>query len=174
MGEILQEPKENIALIDHFVKEHNNVKNDLAKIILILSSIAFVINLIWENAQAPLYAGYTSFGQHFWICLLGTLGDVAIILLLYSVPALLRKNTLWFKHAKILDYCVLIVLGGVVAILIEQWALSTGRWYYNQRMPIILLFKVGLLPFLQMLVLPPVIFYLLKKFWGKTELLKSS
>lgn len=33
---------------------------------------SFLLNLLWENLQAPLYVGYTSFAQHFWICFKAT------------------------------------------------------------------------------------------------------
>lgn len=148
------------------------MKVRFTKILIAITTVSFFLNLIWENVQAPLYGGYTGFGQHFLICLLGTLGDVVIILLIYSLLALLHRNTLWFKRIKAVDYCILIVLGGSTAVLIEQWALSTGRWHYNQLMPVISFFNVGLLPFLQMLILPPVIFYVLKQYWSKAEPLK--
>ena len=65
------------------------------KQIIFLSHTAFILHVVWENAQAPLFQGYTSFSQHFSACLVGTIGDVVITLFVYVIVALLKNDFNW-------------------------------------------------------------------------------
>jgi len=66
--------------------------NSTVRQIGLLTFIAFILHIIWENAQAPLFQGYTSFTQHFPICFLGTIGDVVFTLFIYLLVSLLVKR----------------------------------------------------------------------------------
>ena len=59
--------------------------------IIFLSLIAFILHIVWENVQAPLFQGYASFSQHFFVCLISTVGDVIITLFVYSIVGLLKN-----------------------------------------------------------------------------------
>ncbi|HYF05752.1 MAG TPA: hypothetical protein VEA59_06305 [Patescibacteria group bacterium] len=133
------------------------------KIIATISILAFLLNLVWENAQAPLYQGYSSFWQHLPICTLGALGDVVIILVLYTLLALMHWNPAWIVNTSKSDLVWLMIFGVILAISIEWYALGTNRWQYTSAMPLVPLFKAGLLPVLQMVLLPAVVFYLSNK-----------
>ena len=37
-------------------------------LLLYIFIIGFLLNLIWENFQAPLYEGFTNFWEHFMMC----------------------------------------------------------------------------------------------------------
>ncbi|MDP2695825.1 MAG: hypothetical protein Q8O87_01070 [bacterium] len=104
--------------------------------------LAFVANLIWENLHSLLYAHYRDGEITQFILLRATLFDAVFITLLglffLGVPYL-RKN-LWWS----------IVIGLAAAMLIEIYALSTGRWAYNDLMPIIPLLGIGLTPTIQL------------------------
>ncbi len=132
------------------------------KYIAKLIGITFILHLIWENAQAPLFVGYQSFSQHFSMCFVGTIGDVVITLLILVFMQLLKKNTI----ETIADFIVFAIIGFVVAVIIEQRALLVGSWDYTQVMPIIPWFNVGLLPIIQMTLLLPLSFYLTQKIKG--------
>lgn len=119
-----------------------------------ITGISFLFNLVWENVQAPLYAGYISFAQHFWICFVATLGDVVIVLMLYGLFAVAYRNTRWIMSMKKTSTALLIIAGAAIAVLIEWLALATGRWGYAPGMPLIPLFDVGVLPVLQLILLP--------------------
>jgi len=134
------------------------------KQIILLSLFAFVLHIIWENAQAPLFQGYVSFPQHFSMCLIGTIGDVAITLFVYFIIALLKNNFSWISTPNKKDIVVLTIIGLFVAVGIEQRALLFDRWAYADTMPIIPYLKVGLLPIFQMTLLLPLSVYLTKKF----------
>lgn len=120
-----------------------------------LAIVAFVLHIIWENVQAPLFAGYQSFSQHFSMCLIGTIGDVVITLSVLAFLWLLKKDV-----TQPADFLGLAIIGFVIAVGIEQNALLADKWNYNSAMPIIPWLNVGLAPILQMTLLLPLSFYL--------------
>lgn len=118
---------------------------------------SFLLHLLWENLQAPLYHGYTSFGQHFWICLRATAtGDMAVMLALYLALALAHRDLLWASkrtvYTRPITWLLPVILGLIFAVGMEMWALQTHRWAYAA-MPMV--FGIGLLPILQMIAIPP-------------------
>ena len=130
---------------------------------LLIAGVSFLLNVAWENLQAPLYQGYSNFWQHFPICSVASLGDVLIILVLYFVLAVINRDMLWIKKISKGDVILIISLGALVAVGIEKWALATLRWQYASAMPLIPYAEVGLLPVLQMIVLPVVTYYISKR-----------
>jgi len=134
------------------------------KKIIILLVIAFVMHLVWENTQAPLFAGYQSFSQHFPMCLIGTLGDVLITFLVFLFLRLLKKD----NPQTISDFFALAILGFIIAVLIEQHALLIGKWNYTLVMPLVPWLKVGLSPIIQMTVLIPLSFYITRLFTNRS------
>lgn len=125
------------------------------KYIATLAIVAFLLHIIWENAQAPLYAGYPSFSQHFSVCLVGTLGDVVITLSVLAFLWLLKKDV-----SRPADFLGLAIIGFIIAVAIEQNALLAGKWDYVSAMPIIPWLNVGLIPIIQMTILLPLSFYI--------------
>ena len=77
-----------------------------------------------------------------FILLRASVADAGIItllsLLFMSVPSLKRKSWL------------IIFVGVLIAIFIELYALNTGRWAYNEYMPMIPILGVGLTPTIQL------------------------
>lgn len=132
--------------------------------IVILVIIAFLMHLFWENAQAPLFAGYQSFSQHFPICFIGTIGDVVITLFVLVFIRLLKKDS----PQTIDDFLALAIIGFIVGVAIEQNALLIGKWNYTSTMPVIPWIRVGLMPVIQMIILLPLSFYLAKLFSKKS------
>lgn len=55
-------------------------------------------------------------------------------------------------------YALMATVGVVIAVLIERHALATGRWAYTDWMPVLPVLDVGLVPVLQMLIVPAVVF----------------
>ena len=134
------------------------------KQILLLSLVAFILHVIWENAQAPLFQGYESFFQHFSACLIGTVGDVAITLFVYVVVALLKNDFNWIASLNKKDIAVLAVIGFLIAVGIEWRAVLFGRWAYNDVMSLLPYLKVGLSPIIQMTLLLPLSVFITGKF----------
>ena len=148
-------------------------KADNWKKVKLLSSIfiiGFFLNLIWEISQAPFYKGYISFYQNFMICFWASLGDAAVILFFVVLICLWRKRFNWINDLKWETVLVLMIFGGFVAVFLELWALEFGVWDYNNRMPVVPYFHIGLLPFLQMVILPALTIYFTGFFLNKHDI----
>ena len=136
------------------------IRSDKKRVILYLFITAFIINLIWENLQAPLYTGYQSFGQHFLFCLVASLIDAVVILAFYFIISLIRKNVLWLLNIRPPDTLLLLALGLFTAVLFEKWALKSSMWDYTSEMPII--FRLGLVPLIQLAILSVISVYIVR------------
>jgi hypothetical protein len=132
----------------------------MGKLLLWILASGFVTNLIWENAQAPLYEGYKGFGQHFIFCFVASIVDGVIIVVFYLIVSVIRRNRSWLFSIRIGDIIILVILGILTAIAFEKWALSNGTWSYDERMPMIL--GLGLMPLLQLSILSIISIYLVK------------
>jgi hypothetical protein len=122
---------------------------------------AFALNLIWENAQAPLYQGHNDFFRFFWMCSVAAVGDVAIVAGLYLALALHYRDWTWYGVFSWSAAILTMAAGASTAVAVEWWALDTGRWRYSD-MPIVPVLNIGLLPLLQMLAIPLIVFWLMR------------
>jgi hypothetical protein len=130
------------------------------KLLLWIFITGFITNLIWENAQAPLYEGYMGFLQHFETCLIATVADVIYILVLYFAYAVFCKDKFWVKHMNWKIILPLFLVGALLAIAFEKWALARGEWNYRDAMPIIPLVNVEWIPVIQLMILSFLSYYL--------------
>jgi hypothetical protein len=128
---------------------------------------SFVVNEIWEMAQMSAYVETVG---HSWTSTLGfctraAMGDVGIILGIYSAGALAAGEPCWGLSGRWNIYATAAVLGLVSAVLVEHAALAAGRWTYTERMPVVSVLGAGLWPLLQMTLLPPFTF-LFARWWA--------
>ena len=91
----------------------------------------------------------------FWsatrLCLHATAGDLLITTIAYAAVAVGRKRLLWpIESRAVIASTAFMVIGIAVTAAYEVFAIFTGRWRYDARMPT--LFGVGVLPLLQWLV----------------------
>ncbi|MEX2014036.1 MAG: hypothetical protein WD896_01630 [Parcubacteria group bacterium] len=114
----------------------------LLKRILLIFIIAFVLNAVWENLHSLLYDNYMGGEITQFILLRATLAD-AIMITVITLPFI------FISSLKRLSW-VIVFMGLGLAVGIEWYALSTGRWAYNSYMPIIPLLSVGLTPTIQL------------------------
>lgn len=127
--------------------------------LVIFFGINFILHLIWENAQAPLFEGYESFSQHFIPCLFATFtGDMIFTLCIYIGIALVNKNFWWIfskdAYKNPYTFASAIVVGILLAISFELWSTYIAfRWTYGT-MPIMPIIRIGLFPVLQMILIP--------------------
>ena len=130
-------------------------------IITSLFVISVLLNFFWELAQMPLYVEdgkLLEFAAH---CIVPSLGDGVIVLIIFGVGWWVLRRVDWFVRPGASAYALMLVTGFVIAILIEWVAVyGIGRWSYTERMPVLPVLNVGLSPVLQMLLLPPLIFKL--------------
>ncbi len=122
--------------------------------------VAVALNFLWEMSQSALFAPMGGTTRAVWRCLVASLGDGVIIIAVGAIGALLFRRLDWFVRPGSGGYVFMAIFGAVVAASIERWALSTGRWAYAVGMPLIPALNVGLVPVLQMVILPPLIFAL--------------
>ncbi|MDD2870430.1 MAG: hypothetical protein PHS49_00435 [Candidatus Gracilibacteria bacterium] len=124
----------------------------LVKIILSILIVSFILNIAWENANAPLYKGFIDYSNHFKMCFDASIGDALLILTMYFLISLILWNLDWIESIKIKDFFLIIVIGLIITIIFEKYALDTGRWDYNEYMPIIPFLGIGLSPILQLIL----------------------
>ncbi|MBI2523987.1 hypothetical protein HY464_01125 [Candidatus Peregrinibacteria bacterium] len=120
---------------------------------------SFLLNLLWENLQAPLYEGYLSFAQHFPICLRATFGDMVFMAVIYGTLAVVYRDIWWMANPRTYrhpaTWTLTILTGTLLAVIFELWAVHVAqRWQYTGAMPLIPVVEVGLVPVLQMLLIP--------------------
>lgn len=122
--------------------------------------VAVSLNYLWELAQAPLYVGMTVYDAGvFWHCFFASLGDGVMVLLIVTVGWFALHKLAWLLRPGIRGYLVIITVGFVMAVLVEWVAVHIlNRWEYTESMPTLPVFRIGLLPIAQMLILPPLIF----------------
>lgn len=135
-------------------------KKGLYRFLLIILLIAFVLNLIWELVQLPLYQGGMYSIGHIAFCTLAAVADAILALLLYLIFVFILQNLFWIHRIKWPTVLMVVLVGGICAILSEIRQLSIGSWSYTDTMPIIPIVKVGLLPTLQFMLLPMLIYRL--------------
>ncbi|MDX5420879.1 MAG: hypothetical protein LPK14_01380 [Hymenobacteraceae bacterium] len=135
-------------------KEQATSLKSMLRVSGLVLAVGFLLNLIWENAQAPLYQEYRSFYESFSKCLLAAVIDALVTLLLYLLFALFYQNLYWLSSAGTRTYLLLLVLGALLAIWFEKWALLVGQWSYTEAMPVVTVLDVGLPPLLQLMFLP--------------------
>jgi len=130
---------------------HYNIR--MKRIIVILLS-AFFISYLWENLHSVLYLNYQGGTISELVLLRASLAGTLIVLALIYLSYLLGK-----KYRSIFIF----IAGVIVAVLIEKWALGTGRWIYAANMPIIPFLNTGLSPTLQLGITALISNWLVKK-----------
>ena len=122
--------------------------------------LSLVLNFAWEVLQGSLYNGFDFTISHIAFCGLASIADAIMVMLIYFSFAIIYKNSLWIKHINFQQIIMLVLVGGIGAILSEMRHLSIGTWSYTSSMPIVPFVHAGLSPVLQFMVLPGLIFYL--------------
>ena len=127
---------------------------------------AFLLNLVWELAQVPLFADMPS-AKHWHailVCGRATLGDVAIALTSFWAVAASTHTRAWVLRPTAGQLTGFVTAGVLLTIVMEWLATKVlGRWTYAETMPVIPLLGVGLSPVLQWLVLPPIVVWFVRR-----------
>ena len=127
---------------------------------------ALPLELLWETAQFPLYDvwhqndwGYILYGLAH--C---TLGDLLILIVVYEVIALINRNRAWYATNQVLAGGALFtLLGAGYTIYSEIMNVRVkGTWGYTELMPLIPGIEVGAMPFLQWILIPPVLLWFMR------------
>lgn len=126
--------------------------------------ISVAVNYPWELAQAPLYEWSGEPRNVWWHCLVASLGDGLLVLLIFAAGWLAFGRPNWFSKPGAGGYLLMLATGLIVAIGVEWVAVHLmNRWAYTVQMPRIPGLEIGLVPVAQMLILPPLIFWLVAR-----------
>lgn len=124
------------------------------------------LHFVWEMTQGAWYEGMNElpFARALALCSRATVGDVIITAIAFMAAAALTRSRQWpFGEKAVSGSAAFLATGLAITIAYEIYALSTGRWTYGHRMPLIL--GLGLLPLLQWILLPPIEIALLRLIW---------
>jgi len=137
--------------------------------VLIYFSSSFLLHLLWETMQAPLFEGINTIFEHFWMCFYATAtGDMIFMSIIYLSLAVVHQDIWWLNKKNVFSYPATwglsIIIGILLSVSFELWAVFVvGRWTYDA-MPIIPILKIGLTPVLQMVLIPVIVLGIVKKF----------
>lgn len=131
-----------------------------------VAAISFVLHLVWEFAQVPLFADMPSLGhwQAIRVCATATAGDAVIALISFWGVALVAGSRRWILRPSRGQLLGFLSIGILITVGME-W-LSTQvlhRWAYGPAMPVVPGLRVGLSPVLQWLVVPPVVIWFTRR-----------
>ncbi|NOQ69986.1 MAG: hypothetical protein GQ573_07760 [Gammaproteobacteria bacterium] len=152
-----ERPKENIS----FRKMHSWKKTP-EYLLLVLS---LPLQLLWEIAQFPLY---TVWHEGDWSFILYglvhcTFGDLLIMLCVFWLVSILNRTRYWIFSPSALNILLFTALGLTYTIFSE--IINTrvkSTWGYTELMPIVPVIEIGSMPFLQWLLIPPVLIWLMQ------------
>lgn len=126
---------------------------------------AFLLHFAWEILQVPFFVQMPTMGhwQAISVCLRATLGDVAIALTSFGAAALLEQQFRWFLQPSGWALSAYLATGLIATLLLERYAIATGRWSYSDLMPVLPAIGVGLMPIVQWTVLPLATLFLTRR-----------
>jgi hypothetical protein len=131
------------------------------KALFLYFGTAFILHLLWENLQAPLYTCFSgnSFLQCFLVCLrAAATGDMLFMLTIYGALALVHQDFYWIADRSVYSHpatwLLPVLIGVLLAVSFELWAVYVAeRWQYAAFMPILPVLRIGLTPILQMIAI---------------------
>ena len=130
-----------------------------------LITLALPLELLWEVAQFPLYTVWHEGSWNYILYGLAhcTIGDLMILLVLYWVVALLNRDRRWYLNNVAPNGILFTILGAGYTVFSEiRNVRIKGTWDYTDLMPIVPIVEIGGSPFLQWLLIPPVLLWFMR------------
>ncbi len=144
----------------------------MKKLLNILGSVFFLsylLNFFWESIHAVLfYKDHATYESLFFVKMISyaTFFDAVIISGIFLGGCLIWRSINWLKEFSKQKVLYTVIVGFIIAVLIEAKALFFGQWSYNDVMPTI--FGMGLSPLIQLSITGLITFFFAKKlFYGK-------
>ena len=132
---------------------------DLVRQVTMLFVVAVLVNYPWERLQSPLYVYPGGASIPWWLCLAASLADGLFVLVIFGIGWIALGRRTWFEQPGLGGYLVMLVSGVAIGVGVEWTTVHLLRWWtYGERMPLLPVVNIGLVPLTQMLVLPPLIF----------------
>ena len=122
--------------------------------------ISLLLNFAWEMLQMPLFKGMGLNWQDILFCAAASVADTLMVVLLYYGFAIIYKEPFWANRMSRQRILLLILVGFAGAVLAELRHTSAGNWSYSNSMPLVPVIGVGVVPVLQLMVLPAIIYFL--------------
>lgn len=139
----------------------------LFKFALSFSLVGFVLNLAWEYLQCSSFFRHIKIPPTLSAMVLVTLGDVAMMWVIYLMAAVATRSLAWFQAKSNLGFICTLGSSILVSIIVEQWALKENRWTYTELNPLLPFVGVSVLPVLQMVIITPISIYSSKIFLNR-------
>ncbi|MEO5844041.1 MAG: hypothetical protein ABIQ33_04300, partial [Caldimonas sp.] len=98
-----------------------------------------------------------------------SLGDGLLVCLIYVACSIVFRQPNWNARMSASRYAAIFAIGLVIGVLIEWTGLQLHRWAYAEAMPLVPLLHIGLVPVVQMLVLPALVFWIAKAWAAATS-----
>ena len=132
---------------------------------------AVALNFLWEMVQAYAYSGMPpSSLEATLFCGRASLTDGLLVLGIFWGGVVVFSRVDWAEGPGLPGYFFMLAAGLLISVVIELNAVyRVGKWGYRATMPLLPPWEVGVLPVLQMLLLPPVIFLLSRRKSGRKE-----
>ncbi|MFQ5707858.1 MAG: hypothetical protein ACE5HO_10440 [bacterium] len=103
----------------------------------------------------PFFAGMSFADWRTWLfCLVATVGDVGMILFIFSLGRWIFGSWEWAGELVVPRVLYLLSIGALLAIGAEMAGVRLGYWHYTSLMPRLPWLNIGLVPLVQMLILP--------------------
>ena len=121
--------------------------------------VAVMLNYPWELAQSVLFLGANEWGARWWHCFIASLGDGFLVWVIYACGWAVFRRANWFERPRMAQYVLMVAIGGLIGVVVEWIAVHVAeRWAYTAAMPLVPVLDIGIVPVLQMLILPLVVF----------------
>jgi hypothetical protein len=125
---------------------------------MLIGSLAFFLNWIWEVAQGSLYIDFKFNLVSIAFCGLASIADMLMVFILLFGFGLIYGNVFWVHQLNANKTAWLMLAGFLGAIVAEIAHTSKGSWAYAESMPLLPWLEVGIAPILQFTILPLIIF----------------
>ncbi len=161
-----------LSALSVFILMTVGVANEKEKIItwkespeFLLLTLSLPLQLLWEIAQFPLYTLWHegNWSDILYMLIHCTLGDLLILLSVFWIMSLLNRSRFWVFSPSLIHIALFTVLGLGYTVFSE--IINTGikgTWEYTELMPIVPVIEIGGMPFLQWLLIPPVLIWLMQ------------
>ncbi len=140
-------------------------QNKVFIVSLYIFIVGVFIHFLWEVLQSPLYTcGSLSLNEYLPKLIGATLGDGIIMVLFYLIGYVRNRDQYWFKRMTRSDVYVLVPIAILIAITIEIMNTQVlVRWGYSEFMPLLPILNIGVVPIIQLVILPFVVFWVVRK-----------